>query len=67
VYRMSKPERAQFFIKNKAFLQSCEMFTDYGKMMKEFHLDRVCEDFEDLVSRAAMANHTPSYSNWNAQ
>jgi hypothetical protein len=67
VYRMGKGERAQFLTKNKVFLQSCQMYTDYGKLMQEFHLDRACEEFEDLVERAVSDNYVPGHTKWLAQ
>lgn len=53
VYRVDTQQRRQFLIKNKEFLQSCPMYTEYGQLMKEFHLERSCEDLEDLVECTA--------------
>jgi len=62
LYRRGIKERTEWFAKNRAFLESCEMFTEYGQLMKEFHLERACQDFEDLVNYAVSANYIASNS-----
>jgi hypothetical protein len=64
LYRRNKQYIKEWFAKNRAFLESCEMFTEYGQLMKEFHLARACQDFEDLVNYAVSANYIASNSNW---
>jgi len=64
LYRRNPEARKSFLKKNKQFLESCEMFTEYGKLMKEFHLDRACQDLEDLVNYAVSANFVPGHTRW---
>lgn len=64
LYRRSKKEIKEWLTKNQEFLESCEMFTEYGQLMKEFHLARACQDFEDLVNYAVGANYVAGHSNW---
>jgi hypothetical protein len=66
-YKVHKAGRQVFFAKNKEFLKSAQMYTAYGKLMQDFHLDRACQDFEDLVGRATSDNYVPAHSKWMSQ
>jgi hypothetical protein len=49
LYRRNVSARLEFYANNRKFLESCTMYTEYGQMMKDFHLDRACQDFERAV------------------
>jgi hypothetical protein len=63
LYRRNKQYIKEWLIKNREFLEGCEMFTEYGQLMKDFHLTRACQDLEDLVNYAVSANYVASQSN----
>jgi hypothetical protein len=53
LYHRNVSARLEFYANSRKFLESCQMYTEYGQMMKDFHLDRACQDFERAVEYLA--------------